>query len=228
MRHSHLPGRSDLGSRHLRGLLWSLVVLFLLAPVLDPISVFPLSPFLFAIVVIAALRAVHLPRAVMVGFCVIAAVALFEEARGRQHLLRSEVFEVPGCLVPLIWAAFLAAAIVALLRAIVRSDAVSGETIRGGIVVYFLLAAFFSLVFEAVARWNPEAFSFAPGRIGSGSAFVYFSLTTISTLGYGDLVPVAPIARQLATLEAVTGQLFLAIFMARLVSMELTGRSGRS
>jgi hypothetical protein len=178
--------------------------------------------------VVAALRAIHLPRVAMVGFGVIAAVALVEETRLRQDLLQPRALEVAGVLVPLVWAALLAVAIFALLRAIIRSDAVSAETIRGGIVVYLLIASFFALVFEALGRWDPDAFSFAPGRRGAGSGFVYFSLTTISTLGYGDLVPVAPIARHLATLEAVTGQLFLAIFMARLVSMELAARSRRS
>lgn len=228
MRHVHFPGQSDLGSRHLSGLLYSLVALLVLAPVLDGVSAFPFAALLFIVVVIAALRAIHLPRPAMVGFSVIAAVMLVEETRLREDLLQPGVVEIARVLVPLIWAALLAAAIFALVRAIIRSDAVSADTIRGGIVVYLLMASFFALVFEALGRWDPEAFSFAPGRGDVGSGFVYFSLTTISTLGYGDLVPVAPIARHLATLEAVTGQLFLAIFMARLVSMELAGRSRRS
>jgi hypothetical protein len=222
MRRFHFPGKSDLGSRHLTSLLWSLLALFVLGPVLDPISDFPFPALLFALVVMAALRAIHLPRMALVGFSVIAALALIEETGLRKRLLQPEVLEVASILVPLTWAGLLAVAIFAVVRAIIRSDAVSEETIRGGVSVYLLMAAFFSLVFEALARWDPEAFSFDAGRSGVGSAFPYFSLTTLSTLGYGDLVPLTPIARQLATLEAVVGQLFLAIFMARLVSMQIT------
>jgi hypothetical protein len=54
---------------------------------------------------------------------------------------------------------------------------------------------------------------------------LYFSLVTMTTLGYGDIAPAAPAARMLCSLEAVIGQLFVAIFIARLVSLHISRRS---
>ncbi len=59
---------------------------------------------------------------------------------------------------------------------------------------------------------------------GSGAALLYFSFTTLTTLGYGDITPVHPLARNLADLEAVIGQLYPATLLARLVSLELEHR----
>jgi hypothetical protein len=60
-------------------------------------------------------------------------------------------------------------------------------------------------------------------RIGSGrsTAVLYFSFATLTTLGYCDIVPVSPLARTLATLEAITGQLYLAVLVARLVGIHI-------
>ena len=57
-----------------------------------------------------------------------------------------------------------------------------------------------------------------------GSNLVYFSLVTLTSVGYGDLVPVHPLARSLANLESIIGQLFPATILARLVTLELEGR----
>ena len=56
---------------------------------------------------------------------------------------------------------------------------------------------------------------------GRFSSWTYFSLVTLATLGYGDIAPVHPVARSLVTAETITGQLYLAILIARLVSQEL-------
>jgi hypothetical protein len=60
-------------------------------------------------------------------------------------------------------------------------------------------------------------------QIGKGepTAVLYFSFATLTTLGYGDIVPVSAIARTLATLEAITGQLYLAVLVARLVGLHI-------
>ena len=59
------------------------------------------------------------------------------------------------------------------------------------------------------------------------ATMLYFSLTTLTTTGYGDIVPVDPFARSLANLESVLGQFFLAITVTRLVTMELEDRRRR-
>jgi len=65
----------------------------------------------------------------------------------------------------------------------------------------------------------PGAFTTLTQQPVRTNELVYFSLTTLTSTGYGDILPVHPLARSLANLEAVCGQLFLAIFLARLVSL---------
>ena len=104
---------------------------------------------------------------------------------------------------------------------------VTAHRIRGAVLLYLNVAALFAIAYGALAMHMPEAFSGAAGSIGgSGTAsFSYFSLATITTTGYGDLVPLHPIARSLANLEAVFGQLFPATLLARLVARHLAHES---
>ncbi len=66
----------------------------------------------------------------------------------------------------------------------------------------------------------PGAFAqLSPDLEQAWTQFLYFSLTTVTTLGYGDITPISPVARIWATLEAVTGVLYIAVLVARLVSL---------
>jgi hypothetical protein len=69
-----------------------------------------------------------------------------------------------------------------------------------------------------------ENYSSAPARVG---LLRYFSFVTLTTLGYGDILPVSPIARSLATSEALFGQLYPAVMIARLISLEILDRRRR-
>jgi hypothetical protein len=67
--------------------------------------------------------------------------------------------------------------------------------------------------------WSPESFKGAVGREFVFGELLYFSLVTIATLGYGDIVPVTNTARTIAVLEAVVGQFYVAVIVAVLVGM---------
>ncbi len=75
-----------------------------------------------------------------------------------------------------------------------------------------------------------EAFGYMEGRQHDLRNLVYFSFVTLTTLGYGDISPVSASARTLVTVEALVGQLYLVILIARLVSLEIahSGRASRS
>jgi hypothetical protein len=92
---------------------------------------------------------------------------------------------------------------------------------------YLLIGLIFASLYEVVARLAPDAFAgnvvLRPGQVQGGD-FVFFSFVTLTSTGYGDVVPVHPVARSLAMLEAMTGQLYPAIILARLVSLEIAGR----
>ena len=85
----------------------------------------------------------------------------------------------------------------------------------------------FSAIYRLVWELSPTAFANIPaGAKGTEqiATILYFSFTTLTTTGYGDIVPILPFARSLANLEAVVGQFYLAITVARLVTLELTDR----
>ncbi|MEE9607237.1 MAG: ion channel [Myxococcota bacterium] len=119
--------------------------------------------------------------------------------------------------------------IVLILRTILRERTVSLETILGGVAVFLLIGISFALLYGHLEYTAPGSFAYAgQGAIPGASralregSLVYFSFITLTTLGYGDITPVSSGARALATLEAVVGQLYVAIFVARLVGMYLT------
>ena len=110
-----------------------------------------------------------------------------------------------------------------VLALVLRRGSITTRRIEGAIVVYLLLGFSWAQAYGLVAPWQPGAFAGAVGGRGS-LPFLYYSFVTLTTTGYGDIMPVHPLARALAVLEALTGQLYLAILLARLVSLELRSR----
>lgn len=106
------------------------------------------------------------------------------------------------------------------LRFILRSPRVSSEVLCAAIATYLLLGLLWGSAYMLVARMSPGAFSgvAASSQPLHGFDALYFSLTTLTTAGYGDIAPVSGPARMLAMLEAVTGTMYMAVLVARLVS----------
>ena len=110
-----------------------------------------------------------------------------------------------------------------VLALVLRRGPITIRRIEGAIAVYLLLGFTWAHAYELVELWHPGAFAGAVDGTGS-PPLTYYSFVTLTTMGYGDVMPVHPLARALAVLEALTGQLYLAIMLARLVSMELQSR----
>ena len=119
--------------------------------------------------------------------------------------------------------AFLEVVIASLLGFILRAKRVDANVLCAGISVYLILGLLWGLAYTLMAEVNPNAFAFNPhpGAAATMSGFtaIYFSFTTLATLGYGDITPAADAARMLAMLEAMTGTLFVGVMIARLVSL---------
>jgi hypothetical protein len=98
--------------------------------------------------------------------------------------------------------------------------------LQAAVVLYLSLATIFASAYELIWELNPDAFAnvHARGHLEETATMLYFSLTTLTTTGYGDIVAVDPFARSLANLEAVLGQFYLTITVARLVTLELQDR----
>ncbi len=108
------------------------------------------------------------------------------------------------------------------LRQILARGPVTVDHLLGAMTVYLLLGLTWALVLSTVNRLAPA--SFTGLSTGSGSEFMYLSFVTLATLGFGDITPVHPIARTLVYLEAVVGQLYVAVLVASLVSRHVAGR----
>jgi hypothetical protein len=116
-----------------------------------------------------------------------------------------------------------------ILSQALREGPTTYHRITGAVAAYLLIGIIWSLAYYLVTLWIPEAFSvlgsFAPGgRESLQSQLFYFSFVTLTTIGYGDIVAVHPIARMLVILEGVVGQLFPAILIARLVSLQVQSK----
>jgi len=104
------------------------------------------------------------------------------------------------------------------------AGAVTAHRIRGAMVVYLLLGGGWSLLYYVAALSLPNAFHFPDGLVVSDPhalqrTLTYFSFTTLTTTGLGDITPTNSVTRTLTMFEALTGQLYLVITLARLVSL---------
>ena len=116
-----------------------------------------------------------------------------------------------------------------LLIGVFAPGRISVNRIIGGVVVYLLIAVLFSLLFDIVERFTPHAVnvgsaSAAPAAAPGGARFFYLSVITLSSVGFGDVAPVHPIARSLVMVEALLGQIYTTVLLARLVSLETVQR----
>ena len=99
---------------------------------------------------------------------------------------------------------------------------VTKDIIRGGIAVYFLLGIFWACLYRLLLHFDPQAIAIS-NYDGEFSTILYFSFATLTTLGYGDIVPIAWQARSLTILESTIGQIYMTVLIARLVGLHLTG-----
>jgi hypothetical protein len=119
---------------------------------------------------------------------------------------------------------FLAAVV---LAQVFREGPINVHRIQGAIAVYMMIGIMWGCLYQVLQVNAPGAF--LVGGIPSSAethpeTIFYFSFVTLTTVGFGDVTPVHPLARSLAMMEALTGQLFPAILIARLVAMSITSR----
>jgi hypothetical protein len=121
---------------------------------------------------------------------------------------------------------FFGFAIFHIINYIRKESEVTKEVIYAAVVVYLLIAMLWSDLYQLLEKLAPGSFSMPEGQIQHDRrGFLYFSLVTITTLGYGDMTPLTNRAAGLASLEAFTGQIYLVVLVAWLVGMYVSKRS---
>jgi Ion channel len=199
--------------------------LFVVAP-LGATHAFNLRPFSIGIVILLAAGLLVVSRSIVPVAGIVAAVgilsaALIMQARGGYATLDS-CLEATGWLLVgfvIIWV---------VARAVFAAGRVSYHRVIGAVLLYLTVGFVFVALFTLIGALSPGSFSGLSviDRVSLPSDLVYFSFTTLTTVGFGDIVPVHPFARSLSNIEAIFGQLYPATLLARLVSLQIESRRG--
>ena len=175
-----------------------------------------LGPVLFTLVLLAALATVTgtRRRKAIAIILAIPASGLLVAAT----LLRRPELAAAGSAVTV---AFLGYAVAAILDFVFSAQRVDKSVIMGALCVYILLTVIWGELYGLEEVLRPGSFKANLGDPGAGTRAVlqYFSFVTITTVGYGDIYPVSPLARATAATEALIGQLYLVVLVARLVGL---------
>jgi len=198
-----------------RGLRWgALLALLLAAMVLEFLSdgsatVELISLGLFEFVVVAAL-VTSVPE--ILGRVIGAGIAALWFAA----TLVALIVDTGHDIVAAFSVVMLAGTLFVTFRNLLGRDTGDPDALVGAIFGYVLLAMTWAVLFVQIERWQPASFNF-PAASDLWSSLIYFSLITLTTLGYGDVLPVAPLARIAAGLEAVVGVLYIAVMIGSIV-----------
>lgn len=212
-------------------LLGSLLGLLVVEPIATSFRVMEslfdaLFVFVMAVLVLA-LAQDKVWRVIACIFCVASAALLF----GGQFLTATaqDASSVTGHTIGALFFVVIAGKIVASIFA---SQELSWDTVFGAICGYLLLGVAFGLTYATIHTVNPESFQFGDAirphleqRDFSRDIFIYFSFVTLATVGYGDVTPLSIPARTLSWVEAITGQLYLAVLIAGLISALVTSNA---
>ncbi|HNS53584.1 MAG TPA: potassium channel family protein [Syntrophales bacterium] len=121
--------------------------------------------------------------------------------------------------------------LVIVLWQVYREGTVTIHRIQGAVPAYLLLSIIFAAAYALAEHMKPGSFQIPAAQAHFGGrfnqAFYYFSVVTLTTTGYGDITAVHPLARSLVMMEALVGQLYPAILIARLVSLHIEEKKDR-
>lgn len=176
----------------------------------------------FTLLMVAGVASVSKQRFALVTVSIVAIVGLAIRWFGRMS--PSTTVEVATAVSALAGIALLA---VVVLIQVFRAGTVNRHRILGAIAVYLLLGLAWGQAYYALSLLDAQAFTPTATITDNPLEWVYYSFVTLTTVGYGDITPVAPLARSLAILEALTGQLYPAILLARLVALEVSAPTNR-
>jgi Ion channel len=172
---------------------------------------------IIVLIIISGVIATVRDRRIVVAFCVLAVGSLaIGWETGAHHSLYLHLLN------DLCSVLFLGFVLILIFQQVFRSGPITARRIQGAVALYLLLGLLWGVAYEIVE-------TLAPGSFKINSQFGmpplpqlgYFSFTTLTTLGLGDILPVGPVARSLVVLEALVGQLFPVILIARLVALEI-------
>jgi voltage-gated potassium channel len=229
-----LRWRSWVMSNRFKVLLCALVLLLFVAPIFN---------------VLRTSSPTFVSRVVVMGcFDLMLISSLFVISRSRKTLIAAVVLSIPALILQglsvvnthnLVRAAgliftilFLGYITALIIRALFRARTITSDLICASLCAYLLLGIFWASIYSLTEIFLPGSFSISDVHTGVSGALdvsgtesgfaIYYSLVTLSTLGYGDVIPANSISRVLSSGEAVVGQIYLAVLVARLVGLHIS------
>ncbi len=200
----------------------SMVLMFVFRPFLeDYTGVRYLMGIFFLVIFISAVYAVSQKRSTLI-------IALFLFLLAEVFQLLSHLQDLPSLdiLSNILGALLLAYTGTIIFFYLFSEDKITGDMIMGAICLYFLMGLVWAFVYSTLEFFQPGSFQMPQGTVNKAT-FTYYSYVTLTTLGYGDITPISTPARSFALLEAMMGQLYLAVLIARLVGIHIA-QSSRS
>ncbi len=165
------------------------------------------------VTVLFVIETFRLPRKFINPFRAIALLAyIFNLLAVYLEIKAYKIFYIVGQSIQLI---FISVAVYLIIKKIFTDTQVTGDTLQGGISAYLMIGLVWFQIYEIILTINPNAFQ---GDIQSYQIF-YFSFVTLTTVGYGDILPVHKTTMIMSNLEAIIGQLYPSIIIAKLVSI---------
>ena len=204
-----------------RVLLWTLGALLVLRPAIEEFGNRSwLLPLFLTIVMLASVWSVSKDRRHVIVVAILALIATGGEwSRLTGYGLNQIIPGLAGVIV------FGWIAVVLAIDVFRDRDNVSADMIYGGINVYLLITLAFAAAHKVQVLLVPGSINGLSAESTLGDT-LYYSAITITTLGYGDISPVSDNARMLASAEAIIGQLYIAVLLAKLVATHISGRAG--
>jgi len=204
-------------------LLIALLVLIFLMPVI-PLDVPLISRILLSLVVVSGLFAAEFSKSMfrILNFFAILVIGvnvlglLFNTSDSLRYLTFS------------LNTIFFVLITIALITHVAGANRVNTSTLLCAVNSYLLIGLSFSMLFILLAMLVPNSFNLEGDVANKFSTFVYYGFVTLTTLGYGDILPVTPMARSLAAFTALFGQLYLVIIMAFLIGKYLNAKNQES
>lgn len=204
-------------------LLVSMVLLLVLYPfVEDCIGISFLMDIFFSMVLLSGIYAVS-ERKWFVVFALLTALPSFF-AGWCNHFLKIPslflIYEICSAL-------FFGFAAIIIIRHLFRENEITADLIIGAICGYLLIGLMWGCIYSLLEAMQPGSFHLGQ-QVESDGSFFYFSFVTLTTTGYGDIIPLTGQAQSLSTLEAIMGQIYIAVNIATLVAMRISQSSNRN